>query len=76
MSGLKSKASSTSDDRSRGFKFESIIGLDKGWYLENIFLISPRKHMLWVFIRSASPLMSTQNIRFRGEITKISIQLD
>ena len=31
-----------------------IIGLDKGGYLVNIFLISPRKHMLWVLIRSAS----------------------
>ena len=30
------------------------IGLDKGGYLVNIFLISPRKHMLWVLIRSAS----------------------
>ena len=29
------------------------IGLDKGGYLVNIFLISPRKHMLWVLIRSA-----------------------
>ena len=32
-----------------------IIGLDKGGYPVNIFLISPRKHMLWVLIRSASP---------------------
>ena len=30
------------------------IGLDKGGYLVNIFLISPQKHMLWVLIRSAS----------------------
>ena len=30
------------------------IGLDKSEYLVNIFLISPQKHMLWVFIRSAS----------------------
>ena len=30
------------------------IGLDKGGYPVNIFLISPRKHMLWVLIRSAS----------------------
>ena len=27
---------------------------DKGRYPVNIFLISPRKHMLWVLIRSAS----------------------
>ena len=30
------------------------IGLDKGGYHVNIFLISPWKHMLWVFIRGAS----------------------
>ena len=30
------------------------IGLDKGEYPVNIFLISPQKHMLWVLIRSAS----------------------
>ena len=30
------------------------IGLDKGGYPVNIFLISPRKHMLWVLIRIAS----------------------
>ena len=30
------------------------IGLDKGGCPVNIFLISPRKHMLWVLIRSAS----------------------
>ena len=29
------------------------IGLDKGGYNVNIFLISPQKHMLWVLIRSA-----------------------
>ena len=28
------------------------IGLDKGGYPVNIFHISPRKHMLWVLIRS------------------------
>ena len=32
----------------------SVIGLDKGGYLVNIFLISPQKHILWVLIRSAS----------------------
>ena len=31
-----------------------IIGLDKSGYQMNIFLISPRKHMLWVLIRSIS----------------------
>ena len=30
------------------------IGLDKGGYPVNIFLISPQKHMLWVLIRSTS----------------------
>ena len=30
------------------------IGLDKGEYPVNIFFISPRKHKLWVLIRSAS----------------------
>ena len=30
------------------------IGPDKGGYPVNIFLISARKHMLWVLIRSAS----------------------
>ena len=29
------------------------IGLDKGGYPVNISFISSRKHMLWVFIRSA-----------------------
>ena len=31
------------------------IGIDKGGYPVNIFLISLLKHMLWVLIRSASP---------------------
>ena len=30
------------------------IATDKRGYPHNIFLISPRKHMLWVLIRSAS----------------------
>ena len=30
------------------------IGLDKSEYQENSFLITRRKHMLWVLIRSAS----------------------
>ena len=34
--------------------FRTIIGLDKSTYQVNIFLISPRKHMFWVLIRSAS----------------------
>ena len=34
-------------------QFAYVIGLDKGGYPVNIFLISPRKHMLWVLIRSA-----------------------
>ena len=29
------------------------IATDKSGYPHNIFLISPRKHMLWVLIRSA-----------------------
>ena len=33
---------------------QTYIGLDKGVYPVNIFLISPQKHMLWVLIRSAS----------------------
>ena len=37
------------------------IATDKRGYPHNIFLISPQKHMLWVFIRSAC---------FRGEIRK------
>ena len=49
------------------------IGLDKGGYPVNIFLISPGKHMLWVL--SEALLMSTHNICFRGEIRKISILL-
>ena len=31
-----------------------IIATDKRGYPHNTFLISPRKHMLWVLIRSAS----------------------
>ena len=38
----------------RGKKLIGIIGLNKGRYPVNIFLISPWKHMLWVLIRSAS----------------------
>ena len=54
------------------------IGLDKSGYQVNIFLISPRKHMLWVLIRSARRGASNElhNICFRGEIRKISILLD
>ena len=37
-----------------------IIGLDKGGY-PVIFLISPRKHMLWVLIRSASARRGASN---------------
>ena len=36
------------------------IGLDKSGYQVNIFLISPRKHMLWVLIRSPSPRPSNE----------------
>ena len=57
----------------------SVIGLDKGGYPVNIFIISPQKHMLWVLIRSALArglLMSTHNVCFCGEIRKISILLD
>ena len=32
------------------------IGVDKSGYQVNIFLISRRKHMLWVLIGSASPM--------------------
>ena len=35
----------------------NLIGLDKSGYRINIFLISPRKQMLWVFIRSASLIL-------------------
>ena len=52
------------------------IGLDKGGHLVNIFLLSPRKYMLWVLIRSEALLMSTHNICFRGEIRKKSILFD
>ena len=38
------------------------IGLDKGGYPVNIFLISLQKHMLWILIRSVALLMSTHNI--------------
>ena len=31
------------------------VATGKRGYPHNIFLISPRKHMLWVLIRSASP---------------------
>ena len=31
-----------------------VRGLDKSGYQVNIFLIPPRKHTLWVLIRSAS----------------------
>ena len=32
----------------------TFIGLDKSGYQVNIFLISPRKHMLWLLSRSSS----------------------
>ena len=35
------------------------IGLDKGGYLVNIFLISPRKHMLWYSLEAP---LSHENI--------------
>ena len=52
-----------------------LIGLDKGGYPVYIFLISPRKHMLWVLIRSAQRGTSNEyhNICFCGEMIKISI---
>ena len=52
---------------------KTAIATDKRGYQHIIFLISRRKHMLWVLIRSASVLlMSTHNICFRREIRKIS----
>ena len=38
----------------RNKKIACIIGLDKSGYQVDIFLISPRNHMLWVLIRNAS----------------------
>ena len=35
--------------------YKTTIGLDKSWHQVNCFLISRRKHMLWVLIRSTSP---------------------
>ena len=43
--------------------FLASIGLDKGGYPINIFLISPRKCMLWVLIRSASALNHDKNLQ-------------
>ena len=42
--------------------YTSSIGLDKSGYQVNIFLISQRKHILWVLIRSASFLFLHKNI--------------
>ena len=50
------------------------ICLDKSGYQVSIFLFCPRKHMLWVLIRSASVI--NHNIYFCGQIRKISILLD
>ena len=36
-------------------QFKWNIGLVKGGYPVNIFLISPQKYMLWVLIRKALP---------------------
>ena len=35
---------------------QHFINADKRGYPHNIFLISPRKHMLWVLIRSSEAL--------------------
>ena len=40
---------------------EIYIGLDKSAYQVSSFLISAQKHMLWVLIRSASPLWGISN---------------
>ena len=60
MYGLLLEKACTADKPSDVFRkllisFEqvSFIGLDKSGYRVNSFLISPRKHMLWVLIRSA-----------------------
>ena len=37
------------------------IGLDKSGYLVNIFLISPRKHTLWVLITLETPCRGASN---------------
>ena len=50
------------------------IDLDKSGYQVNIFLISPQKHMLWVLDEAL--LMSIHNIRFHGEMRRISILFD
>ena len=46
------------------FPLYTYIGLDKGEYQVNSFLITRQKHMLWVLIRSEALLMSTHNICF------------
>ena len=48
------------------------IGLDKSGYQVHVFLISSRKHMVWVLIRSTQQGGSNEyhNIRFRGDIRK------
>ena len=60
------------------FISEKNIGLDKGGYPVNIFLISPWKHMLWVLIWSALArrFKWVPTTCFHGEIRKISILLD
>ena len=48
------------------------IGLDKGRYRRNVFLISPRKHVLGSHLKHLSEalIMSTHNICCCGEIRK------
>ena len=53
-------------------KYWDTIAPDKSGYYLNILLISARKYMLWVLIRSAGEalLISTYNEHFYAEIEK------
>ena len=58
--------------------FMVFIGLDKSGYQVSIFLICPRKHMLWYSLEAPRRGASNEyhNICFCGQIRKISILLD
>ena len=70
---VTNERSSNGNEWYKVMNMDQKLKTDKMGYQVNIFLISPRKHKLWVFIRSASfrALMSTHNVCFCGGIRRI-----
>ena len=59
------------EEQKRKYTVRDGIATDKRKYPHNTFLISPRKHMLWVLIRSAS-ITKTRLFKYIENLTSIN----